>query len=556
MSLEIDWDRLESESNYLHEVPIAINRVDWRGVPGTRLEIADLRDEWRRDDVEDLQRELYLLVSPFREDSSFTITFCAPEFPGYSGQLSQRILNDADFILTSKLDAKGKRTHSLKPAEGKTIELGVGSGDATRSSFTCGPVEANHYIYRLGGGDWKLRPRLLGLGQVRRLLREYGGVRIYRDSFRVKPYGYPGNDCLVLNLLLARSPEFWPSTNTLVGEVRISHEGNLQLVDQTNREGIIRNRAYEDLVGFVLEGFNSYVEWRYQQRGPKRQVATSLDAYSRKITGHVSRIQTLTRDLDETVRENIRDQATKIADLSRETQRELLTELQMLRNLASLGIGIAVFGHETESDIRILKNVSELLNQPEDLNDADSRLVAKQLERAADRLDSYSSLITEYLREPKRALRTVSINEIIESVLGRFHYLLDEHQISTEVDLSPSLPLLDVRPIDIEAVLINLLTNSIHFMGASSSIVRRLSVKTRRVDDEVELLYADSGPGIPEELGDRVLLPFVTTKPNGTGLGLAIVKDTVEGYRGRVESIADPLGGAAFRIRLPVEPKT
>jgi signal transduction histidine kinase len=71
------------------------------------------------------------------------------------------------------------------------------------------------------------------------------------------------------------------------------------------------------------------------------------------------------------------------------------------------------------------------------------------------------------------------------------------------------------------------------------------------VDDGVELVVADEGPGIPPEVRDRLFEPFFTTKPNGTGLGLAIVHSLVDQHGGRVWADRGETGGAAFHIRLP-----
>jgi len=552
--LEINWDELESMSEYLDEIPINIEFSPWRQSSGTRIEITDLRDEWSKSDIDRLQRELYLLVSPFRQDSTFRVNFNAPEFPQYSGRLSPVALEDADFVLTSSLSPDGVRRHTVKTFQSKVVSLLDESEGPTGSPLRCGPVEATYYIFRLGGEDWKLRPRVLGLAQVRRLLKEYGGVRLYRDAFRVKPYGDPGTDWLDLNLRRAQSPEFWPSTNTLIGDVRIQQDSNVELIDQTNREGIIRNRAYEDLVTFLLEGFDLYVRWRLHQRGPKRRAATNLDIHNKKIAGHLGRMRRITESLNDDTQLQVMDQARKIADLSRATQKELVSELQMLRNLASLGIGVAVFGHETESDIRIVKEVSDIVQNSANLAYDELSELGRQLASAADRLESYSALVTDYLREPKRTMRTIGLNEIVASVLGKFQYLLNEHGIQLDLDLATDLPLFDARPIDVEAILINLITNSIHFFGESSSTTRTISLMTRRLEDRsVSLVFADSGPGIAQELGDQVFLPFVTTKVDGTGLGLTIVKDTVEGYGGHITRVAHPLGGAAFAIVLPTE---
>ena len=72
-----------------------------------------------------------------------------------------------------------------------------------------------------------------------------------------------------------------------------------------------------------------------------------------------------------------------------------------------------------------------------------------------------------------------------------------------------------------------------------------------RKTDEVNLSFADSGPGIPESIREKVFDPFFTTKKTGTGLGLAVVQRIVSARRGRVFIEDSPDGGALIRIIIP-----
>ncbi len=148
-------------------------------------------------------------------------------------------------------------------------------------------------------------------------------------------------------------------------------------------------------------------------------------------------------------------------------------------------------------------------------------------------------------------MTTFSINEVVTRIGDRFAHLFKQYQIETSLTLEKHLPLIDARPIDLEAVLINLVTNSVYFLVNSETTRREIRVETGSDNQMVTLVFADSGPGISAELRRDVFLPFVTTKAEGTGLGLTIVKDTIESYGGRVEVIDSRLGGAGFRLSLP-----
>ena len=68
----------------------------------------------------------------------------------------------------------------------------------------------------------------------------------------------------------------------------------------------------------------------------------------------------------------------------------------------------------------------------------------------------------------------------------------------------------------------------------------------------IEIEVADDGPGVPEEVRDRIFSPFFTTKPRGSGLGLSIVRKIVDAHDGRIDLKVGPHGGTRFRISLPV----
>lgn len=108
--------------------------------------------------------------------------------------------------------------------------------------------------------------------------------------------------------------------------------------------------------------------------------------------------------------------------------------------------------------------------------------------------------------------------------------------------------------IEIQQVLVNLIRNA---LDAMVKIPRReLEIRTTPLDQEtIEIAVADSGPGIPSELRDRIFEPFVSTKANGMGLGLSICRSIVEAHGGRLRAVPNPGGGTIFRLTLPSFPE-
>ena len=109
-------------------------------------------------------------------------------------------------------------------------------------------------------------------------------------------------------------------------------------------------------------------------------------------------------------------------------------------------------------------------------------------------------------------------------------------------------------PLDVDRLqraLRNLVQNACEAMPEGG----RLHVESRREGDFATIRVVDNGPGIPEDIADRLFEPFVTAgKPNGSGLGLAVVRKVLDDHGGSVAATKPEGGGAAFELRLPLTP--
>jgi signal transduction histidine kinase len=126
-------------------------------------------------------------------------------------------------------------------------------------------------------------------------------------------------------------------------------------------------------------------------------------------------------------------------------------------------------------------------------------------------------------------------------------------------DLADDAGSVGLVPQSIGRVLLNLLGNAFdavqeHASQAGVDYVPEVRVSTRRLPGHVEIRVADNGPGIPEDVRDRLFEPFFTTKPtgSGTGLGLSLSYDIVaNGHGGSLTVESEAGGGAAFIVKLP-----
>ncbi len=187
------------------------------------------------------------------------------------------------------------------------------------------------------------------------------------------------------------------------------------------------------------------------------------------------------------------------------------------------------------------------------LSDPDrcERLLA-MTSRAVQRALGLTETVTNYSRlETQQKTEPVELSEIIQEVLESNRHRIEDGSVSVSAEVG-TLPSILASRSHMYSLINNIVINSLDAL--TDSLEKELSISGQYRDGRVEIDIADSGPGIPFEILDRVFEPFFTTKPDrGTGLGLAMAKKIVELYGGRltVESTLD--NGTRFRILLPTQ---
>jgi signal transduction histidine kinase len=121
-----------------------------------------------------------------------------------------------------------------------------------------------------------------------------------------------------------------------------------------------------------------------------------------------------------------------------------------------------------------------------------------------------------------------------------------------KTSLAENLPLVDADPIQMQQVLINLVSNAFHAMRDSPTARRKVEITTQRSGNEsVRVTVRDHGEGILQGTRERLFEQFYTTKKDGLGMGLAVVRSIVEAHGGKITAENAPDGGACFDIELP-----
>src|SRR5437016_7934342 len=235
------------------------------------------------------------------------------------------------------------------------------------------------------------------------------------------------------------------------------------------------------------------------------------------------------------------------------TERARLEEqLRQAEKLSALGQMISGVAHELNNPLAVIKGYLELILRRDQLGQstrADLEKVALESNRAAKLVGNFLS----FARAQPVHRETVDLNEVIRRAaeLGK----LDPPKAVAEVklDLDPQLPPTQADPDQIQQVLVNLLSNSLHAL-AETTRPGRLQITTRRAENLIRVLIEDNGPGVPPDVLPYIFEPFFTTKEvgGGTGLGLSIAHSIMTDHHGRIACQPSPLGGAGFVLELPI----
>ncbi len=171
--------------------------------------------------------------------------------------------------------------------------------------------------------------------------------------------------------------------------------------------------------------------------------------------------------------------------------------------------------------------------------------IAKSLESVKTLVDEFSTFARFPAAQPVRS----DLNETVRRALGVFHGRLEGISITTS--FAPDLPAVNLDREQFQRVVVNLVDNAAEAM--QDSLVKELYIATQAgAADTVELVIADSGPGVSPEDKEKLFLPYFSTKNRGTGLGLAIVNHILAEHNARIRVEDNLPAGARFTVEIPV----
>jgi signal transduction histidine kinase len=503
---------------------------------GTVLRISNLRTVWNERMFRRLSTRLSRLQSPFTSRHGFAIRIETDEFPEYSGDLKSAFLDKAPYSM--ELDFDGRDTFKVKIAGKQTeLPLPVGAGQ-----LTCGPVRVRLYAFDL---ETEAIARIGPRTEVRAWLREWSGVSVYRDGFRIWPYGEPHDDWLRLDQRRVNNPAVCLSNNQVVGFVEIGRDRNPDLADQTNREGLINNQAFQDLRRIIDQAFQRLEAERQQIRRPVKRIGAGADVSPRGgfVADELERLMPL---VDRRVAGQLRRIAGEARAVSERQDLDRKRATQGYADLAAAGEAAIGIGGVVGTLFDRLRSQLSAVALPLAM-----RVDVNSLRGTLDALGAQVAMLAELGTPGSHNRRTMDVVAEVEAFRELILPLLVTRHVSMLVTSEgDQLVRVDMNPHSFRRVMYIIVQNSLDWLIRTRS--PRIGIHVRAVGTSCEVTFSDNGPGIPKEKAERVFEPMFTTKEGARGMGLTIARNLIEQHGGSIRVLTDGRRrGTRVRLVLP-----
>ena len=424
------------------------------------------------------------------------------------------------------------------------------SGNA---EFACGDFAFHFYVFDFSRG-------ISGRHELRlaekKPLKEHR-IYLYRDGVRVYPYGDPDDDWLNIDVIrgTGRAGDFF-SNDQVVGWIDITQEGNPDLRDKTNREGLIETRgAARDLI-FLVQLFLSWVKQNPYQRYQHGQRQRNAARFVRDEVVARSLVD-LKVGLEEAGQTR---QAADVARIEAAYGREkayLSQRAETAEELAGVGLSVEMASHD----------VMLLLSRAQQIGRRLVRMVQTTVDEAlrqqVDMLIGVLQQVVDGMRDvqilfksSRRRRKTLKVEPVLDKIHGICESLLDERRILYRKAVIGRSPLVaSTTDGVVMQVLINLFDNAAYWLETADPSGREIRVTLD--GDRNELIFSDSGPGIEPEDLPYIFEPFYSAKgEEGRGLGLYIARQLLERHDYRIATAEDHrkvLPGANFVVSFVKE---
>ncbi|WEG12603.1 sensor histidine kinase [Pullulanibacillus sp. KACC 23026] len=588
---------------------------------GTIFKLSALREEWSLDLVERIKNNLATLIPPeienifkvyfFTENTSIeearvslndglfsydyklqfeassdgkvVIKIHRDEFD-FNDNLEQ-IIREAGFSSKDKEYFSGtpiiqyKTLHELMPSKNLSFINNIGefSGVLYFSKLSATRIDKEKYYYKDFSGrmDYK---------------ETFGGIKMYRDNFRIRPYGEPKTsnyDWLLLSNRKAKSPaaiasngQWRVNSDQMLGSIYISRT-NISMPDQANREGIVETPEFrnfrEILLGIIklFEEDRQYVMRLLNKYHEKTHYTAQYEHEIFTKANHDEKNQKKENNDDNQSKENKPGsqfipqliEATKAKTVIQDKEniiRDLEDENRLLRALATTGIVTNTYIHEIKDSTHKLSMKIVMAKEALELDDDKNEAIGyiNEASEIKNSFNSWFKVTIESVRRDKRTMKEIDLQQLLQGLVSSWNDVASNKGI--RVNLSIEEIKFKCFPYELEILFNNLITNSITSFESINVKNKEINIKVYQSSSSVMIEYSDTGAGLSAGYKNNpreILKPHETDKFNelgekiGTGMGMWIIDKTVSEYNGEVDLSQNISSQTGFFIKIRLKGK-
>lgn len=613
---------------------------------GTVLKIHPTKDIWDEQSMKSLFNNLEVLIPP-QEQPDFSVHLFSTSHPDEFGKVNSAYYDDFDYKVSAEYLADNQHilnititrdeldiselensycevfeNELLKKSPYTLTDFKKKTFSVTKSIIDLIGHKSNEKVLvdQIGKFDFtfyflknkidpedKKRFPYKGISYANRKawLDKFGGVKIFRDDFRVRPYGENGQDWLGLGERQAKSPGgpgqkiggYRIGSNQIAGTVNISRIANSNFQDKSGREGIQENEVFEIFKNVLIEIISEFEKDRNRIMFCLAELAKQKfkdEEEKKRAHEEASRILKEAAEKEENLRasaskennntqndnagpsvtEVILAKATKIFEQEIEDKDE---EIRMLRGLASVGLIISSFAHELKGLRSRLTPRTEFLkselkkfireDELKSMNQEDNPFYMIQLMQEEDiKLKHWLDYSLSTLKRDKRTRTNINIGDYFERFVATWNQALDQRKVKVCLIGNKNVSnIIRAFEVDLDAIFNNLLSNSLSAFKEKKGVYqRKVTIEWSDLGDLIEIIFSDNGCGLASEYRNEPEKIFTYNESSkrdrkgnkiGTGMGLYIVSLVINDYNDAKIEILPVKTGFSIKVTLPKRKK-
>ncbi len=231
-----------------------------------------------------------------------------------------------------------------------------------------------------------------------------------------------------------------------------------------------------------------------------------------------------------------------------ETRRRLQSQLDVSARLAAISRLTSGVAHEIKNPLNAIAVHLEILRTKLESQGGEGRTEIETIAREITRLDRVVKTFLDFTRPIEPRIREVEMASLVREILSLVEPAAARQQVRIEFQAEPEEILLQGDRDLLKQSILNVVMNGIEAMKDGGA----LRVRARAEGGECVLEISDEGPGIPEEIRDRIFQLYFSTKGKGSGIGLAMTFRIVQLHNGTIDFTSEPGRGTTFRMQFPV----